>query len=721
MKTLIATAISSALLLSACSEPSTSATKANAQQTSQVTATVENTNPLFVKSTLQYQTPDFNAIKDEHFIPAFEKGMQEQLAEIEAIANNSAAPTFENTIVAMEKSGELLTRTSRIFFNLNGTDSNETRRAIQSEMAPKLAAHGDNINLNATLFARIETIYNQRATLNLTGEETRLVEVIYKGFVRAGAKLNEEQKTRIREINKELSTLGTQFGQNLMALTKSNVVIVEDKAQLAGLSDAHITSLANAAKDAGHDGKYLIKITNTTRQPILASLENRELREKVWRASAERALTGENSNADIVPTITKLRAERAALLGYDSYAHFGLESQMAKEPQAVLDMLSSMVPSLLQNVDAEAAAIQAKIDASGANFKLAPWDWFFYAEQVRKDKYNLDENAVKEYFEFNRVLKDGVFFTMNRLYGVTFKPRPDLPVYHENVEAYELFDEDGTSLAIFYADYFAREGKRGGAWKSAFVKQSGLDNQRPVIVNVMNIQKAPEGEPTLISYSEATTIFHEMGHGLHGMLSQVKYPTLSGTSTSRDFVEFPSTFEEDWAMHPEVIANYAKHYKTGEPIPKDLLGKVIESRSFNQGFDTFEYVAAALLDMEWHSLPASAPKQDIVKFEQAALKKHNVDVSYIPPRYKSAYFNHSMGGYAAGYYAYMWSEILAADAYAYVQTQGGLNREIGQKYRKNILEVGNTRDLMESYKAFRGQEPTTEALLKRRSLTVTVN
>jgi peptidyl-dipeptidase Dcp len=326
MKTLIATAISSALLLSACSEPSTSATKANAQQTSQVTATVENTNPLFVKSTLQYQTPDFNAIKDEHFIPAFEKGMQEQLAEIEAIANNSAAPTFENTIVAMEKSGELLTRTSRIFFNLNGTDSNETRRAIQSEMAPKLAAHGDNINLNATLFARIETIYNQRATLNLTSEETRLVEVIYKGFVRAGAKLNEEQKTRIREINKELSTLGTQFGQNLMALTKSNVVIVEDKAQLAGLSDAHITSLANAAKDAGHDGKYLIKITNTTRQPILASLENRELREKVWRASAERALTGENSNADIVPTITKLRAERAALLGYDSYAHFGLES-----------------------------------------------------------------------------------------------------------------------------------------------------------------------------------------------------------------------------------------------------------------------------------------------------------------------------------------------------------------------------------------------------------
>ncbi len=720
MKTLIATAISSALLLSACSEPSNTTTN-NTAQNEQVSASIESTNPLFVKSPLQFQTPQFDLIKDEHFTPAFEQGMKEQLAEIDAIVNNTEAPSFENTIVAMEKSGELLTRASRIFFNLNGTDSNDARRAIQTEMAPKFAAHGDNINLNKALFERVEAVYNQRAALNLTAEEKRLVEVLYKGFVRSGAKLNEDQKTRIREINKELSTIGTQFSQNIMALIKNNVVIVEDKAQLAGLSDAQIASLATAAAEAGHEGKYLIKITNTTRQPILASLENRDLREKVWRASAERALTGENSNADIVPTITKLRAERAALLGYDSYAHFGLESQMAKEPQAVLDMLSSMVPALLQNVDAEAAAIQAKIDASGENFKLAPWDWFFYAEQVRKDKYNLDENAVKEYFEFNRVLKDGVFFTMNRLYGITFKPRPDLPVYHEDVEAYELLDEDGSSLAIFYADYFAREGKRGGAWKSAFVKQSGLDNQRPVIVNVMNIQKAPEGEPTLISYSEATTIFHEMGHGVHGMLSQVKYPTLSGTSTSRDFVEFPSTFEEDWAMYPEVISNYAKHYKTGEPIPKDLLKKVIESRSFNQGFDTFEYVAAALLDMEWHSLPASAPKQDIVKFEQAALEKHNVNIDYIPPRYKSAYFNHSMGGYAAGYYAYMWSEILAADAYAYVQTQGGLNRKIGQKYRENILEVGNTRDLMESYKAFRGQEPTTEALLKRRGLSVTVN
>jgi peptidyl-dipeptidase Dcp len=360
-----------------------------------------------------------------------------------------------------------------------------------------------------------------------------------------------------------------------------------------------------------------------------------------------------------------------------------------------------------------------KINQSGEEFELAPWDWFYYAEKVRKDKYDLDENTVKQYFEFNRVLEDGVFYTMNRLYGVTFKPRPDLPVYHETVKAYELFDHDGTSLAIFYADYFAREGKRGGAWMSSFVKQSGLKEQKPVVVNVMNIQKAPAGEPTLISYSETTTIFHELGHGLHGMLSKVKYPTLSGTSVSRDYVEFPSTFEEDWAMHPEVIANYAKHYQTGEAIPAELLDKVIKSRSFNMGFDTFEYVAAALLDMEWHSLPASAPLQEIQAFEKQALAKHKVDLSFVPPRYKSAYFAHSMGGgYSAGYYAYMWSEILAADAFAYVQSQGGLDRKIGDHYRKNILEVGNSRDLMESYKAFRGQEPSTEGLLKRRGLNV---
>lgn len=718
---LLAAAISSALLLTACSEPQTTAN--NNTQTEQVTtaAEVQPANPLFVKSALQYETPDFNAIKDEHFLPAFNKGMTEQMAEVQAIINNPVKPDFTNTIVALEKSGELLTRTRSIFYNLAGSDSNPTRREIQKELAPKMAAHNDNIFLNKALFDKVAAIHAESDTLALSPEETRLLDVYYKRFVRAGAQLNDQQKQQIRDINTKHSSLTTQFSQNLLALTNSNVVLVADKAQLDGLPAGQIEQLANAATQAGHPGQYLIKITNTTRQPILATLKNRELREKVWRASAERALSGENNNREIVAELAQLRAQKAKLLGYDSWAAFGLESQMAKKPEAVFDMFASMIPALMQNVNAEAAAIQAKIDASGEQFQLQPWDWLFYAEQVRTDKYNLDENAVKEYFEFNRVLEDGVFFTMNRLYGITFKPRTDIPVYHSDVKAYELFDADGKSLAIFFADYFAREGKRGGAWMSSFVKQSGLKEQKPVVVNVMNIQKGAKGEPTLISYDEATTIFHELGHGLHGMFSKVKYPTLSGTSVSRDFVEFPSTFEEDWAMHPEVIANYAKHHETGEPIPDELLAKVIQSRSFNQGYDTLEYVAAALLDMEWHSLSAEAPLQDIEKFEQQALTKHGVNVPFIPPRYKSAFFSHSMGGgYSAGYYAYMWSEILAADAFAYVQEQGGLTREMGDKYRKEILEVGNSRDLMESFKAFRGQEPDTSALLKRRGLKATV-
>lgn len=722
MKTLLATAISSALLLSGCSEPNVNAD--NKQQTTaqSISAQAQQaTNPLLEKSTLQYETPDFAVIKDEHFLPAFNQGMAQQMAQVQDIINNTAPTTFENTIVALEQSGELLTRASSIFYNLAGSSSNPARRELQKELAPKLAAHRDNIFLNDALFKKVATLFEKTDSLALTAQETRLLDVYYKRFVRSGAQLNDEQKQQIRDINSSLSTLTTQFSQNLLALSKSNVVIVKDQKELAGLSTGQIEQFANAAAEAGHEGQYLIKITNTTRQPVLASLQNRDLREKVWRASSERALDGEFSNRDIVAQLVKLRAQKAKLLGYNSWAEFGLESQMAKKPQAVFDMFASMVPRLTQNVALEAADIQEKINASAEQFELKPWDWLYYAEQVRQDKYNLDEKAVKEYFEFNRVLEDGVFFTMNRLYGITFKPRNDLPVYHPDVKAYEVFDANGESLAIFFADYFAREGKRGGAWMSSFVKQSGLHGQKPVVVNVMNIQKGAKGEPTLISYDETTTMFHELGHGLHGMLSKVKYPTLSGTSVSRDFVEFPSTFEEDWAMHPEVIANYAKHYQTSEPIPDELLEKVIKSRSFNQGFDTLEYVSAALLDMEWHSLPADAPLQDIEKFEQDVLTKHGVNVPFVPPRYKSAFFSHSMGGgYSAGYYAYMWSEILAADAFAYVQEQGGLKRELGDKYRKEILEVGNSRDLMESFKAFRGQEPDTSALLKRRGLTATV-
>lgn len=701
-------ALSTTVLLSGCQ---------TSNAPTQAAAGMEAQNPLMQASTLQYQAPDFSQIKDEHFERALEQGIEEHHAQVLAIADNKEPATFANTIVALETSGELLTRASKVFYNLTGSNSNPALRKLQGEMAPKMAAHSDNIHLNGKLFARIDSLYQRRNTLGLTAEEVRLIEIYHQRFVMAGAKLTEAQKAEIRLLNEEQSKLTNEFGQRLLRLTKEIAVVVDSVDELKGLSESEIRAAKADAKAAGHEGKYLINITNTTRQPILAKLENRELRQQVWQASSNRGMSGDNETASLVARLAQLRAERAKLLGYDSWADYRLTPQMAKTPEAVYQMFGSMVPAVVANTQKEADDIQAMIDKTGGDFTLAPWDWAFYAEKVRKDKFDLDSAAIKPYFEFERVLKDGVFFTLERLYGVTLKPRPDLPVYHEDVKAYEMFDADGSSMAIFYADYFAREGKRGGAWMSSFVTQSKLLNQKPVVVNVMNIKKAPEGEPTFVSYDEVTTMFHEMGHGTHGMFSKVTYPSLSGTAVSRDFVEFPSTFEEDWAAHPEVLANYAKHYETGEVIPDDLLQKLLKSRSFNQGFDTLEYMAAALVDLEWHSLSADAPLQDVAEFEAKALKKHGINIAAVPPRYKSTYFAHAFpGGYSASYYAYMWSEILAADAFAYVQTQGGLNREIGMKYRKTIREVGNSVPPMEAYKAFRGQAPTTEALLKRRGL-----
>ncbi|QYK11755.1 M3 family metallopeptidase [Shewanella rhizosphaerae] len=701
-------ALSTTLLLSGCQSSSS---------TTQATASIETQNPLMQPSPLQYQAPDFSQIKDEHFKSALEQGINEHYAQVLTIADNSEPATFANTIVALETSGELLTRASKVFYNLTGSNSNPALRKLQGEMAPKMAAHSDNIHLNGKLFARIDSLYQSRNTLGLTAEEVRLIEIYHQRFVMAGAKLTEAQKAQIRLLNEEQSKLTNEFGQRLLRLTKEIAVVVDSVDELKGLSDSEIRAAKADASAAGHEGKYLINITNTTRQPILAKLENRELRQKVWQASSTRGMSGENETASLVARLAQLRAERAQLLGYKSWADYRLTPQMAKTPDAVYQMFGSMVPAVVANTQKEADDIQAMIDKTGGDFTLAPWDWAFYAEKVRKDKFDLDGAAIKPYFEFNRVLQDGVFFTLERLYGVTLKPRPDLPVYHEDVKAYEMFDADGSSMAIFYADYFAREGKRGGAWMSSFVTQSKLLNQKPVVVNVMNIKKAPEGEPTFVSYDEVTTMFHEMGHGTHGMFSKVTYPSLSGTAVSRDFVEFPSTFEEDWAAHPEVLANYAKHYETGEVIPAELLQKLLKSRSFNQGFDTLEYMAAALVDLEWHSLSADTPLQDVAEFEAKALKKHGINIAAVPPRYKSTYFAHAFpGGYSASYYAYMWSEILAADAFAYVQTQGGLNREIGMKYRKTIREVGNSVPPMEAYKAFRGQAPTTDALLQRRGL-----
>ncbi|GAB1152495.1 MAG: M3 family metallopeptidase [Shewanella algae] len=709
-KSLLALAVGATLAISGCSTHTP-------QDTNLASAEATQNNPLFAKSTLQYQAPDFRLIKDEHFKPALEAGIAEHYQEVLAIANNPEKPTFTNTIVALEKSGELLSRASSVFYNLTSSNSNPELRKIQGEMAPKMAAHSDNVNLNPELFARIDSLYSQRHQLGLSSEEVRLIEVYHQRFVLAGAKLTENEKAQIRALNEEQSKLVNEFQQRLMRMNKEIAVTVADVAQLEGLSDSAIRNAAADAKAAGLDGQYLISITNTTRQPVLTQLKNRELRKQIWEASAYRGLEGENETASLVARLAQLRAERAALLGFDNWASYRLSPQMAKTPEAVYEMFGSMVPAVVANTQKEAADIQAMIDKTGGKFQLKPWDWAFYAELVRQEKYDLDEASLKPYFEFNRVLEDGVFFTLNQLYGVTFKPRPDLPVYHPDVKAWEMFDADGSSMAIFYGDYFAREGKRGGAWMSSFVNQNLLKGEKPVVVNVMNIKKAPEGEATFVSYDEVTTMFHELGHGTHGMFSKVTYPSLSGTAVSRDFVEFPSTFEEDWAGHPQVLANYAKHYQTGEPLPKAMLDKLLKSRSFNQGFDTLEYMAAALVDMEWHSLGKDAPLQNVAEFEAKALEKHGLNIEAVPPRYKSTYFAHAFpGGYSASYYAYMWSEILAADAFAYVQSQGGLKRDIGMKYRKTIREVGNSVPPMEAYKNFRGQEPTTDALLKRRGL-----
>ena len=723
-KTLVAVAIGAAVSLSACSDNEQQATANQAeqqaeQQSEQSQQAATSQNPFYEPSPLQYQAPDFNAIEFEHFKPAFEKGMQEHMAEIEAIANNSAEPTFENTIVAMEKSGAILNRVSSVFYNLSSSHSNDQIRELQAELAPKMAAHGDNISLNANLFARIKSLYEQREDLGLDNESQRLLEETYKDFVRSGALLNDEEKAQIRDINEQLSSLTNEFRDGLMSLTQENVIFVEDKSQLAGLSDSRIQGLANAAESRDKEGQYAIVLTNTTRQSILAELENRELRQRVWEASANRG-TGntETDQNPLVKQLVKLRADKAQLLGYNSWGDYVLETNMAGNPDAAKKMLRDLVPAVVSNVNREAEEIQQAIVADGKDFELAPWDWFYYAEKVRAEKYALDSDEVKKYFEFNRVLEDGVFYAMGELFGITFKERNDIPVYQEDVEVYEVFAVDGSSLGLFYADYYARDSKRGGAWMSSFRSQSGLMDQKPVILNNMNITKAPDGEPTFLSFDEVSTMFHEMGHALHGMFSDVKYPSLAGTSVSRDYVEFPSTFQEDWMLNEKVINNFAKHYETGEQIPQELLDKVLAARNFNQGFDTLEYVAAALLDLEYHTVEPGTEIDDVQAFEKEALERNGVLVEAVPPRYRSTYFAHVFaGGYSAGYYAYMWSEVLAADAFKHMNNNGGLTLENGQAFRKEILSQGNSKDPMQQYINWRGQEPTVEALLERRGLT----
>ena len=716
----LAGAIVLALGLTACSQqdPQTAAPAAAEVDTAADAGAGDlSANPFMAPSSLPFGAPDFSRIRDEHYLPALLEGMRLHLAEIEAIANNPEPPTVENTLEAMERSGAVLTRTMRVFGNVAGTDTNPTIQQVQAEIAPKMAAHQDSILLNEALFARVKSLYDAREVLDLDAETRRLVEQTHLRFVRAGAELAEADKERIRALNSEQASLMTAYQQALLKQTQAAAVVVDDVAELDGLSEGQIAAAAEAAKAAGHEGKWLLRITNTTRQPVLTQLTNRALRQRVWEASANRGLGGEGDTREMVLRLAALRAERAQLLGKANHAAFQLETQMAGTPEAVLKMLDDLTPTVLANAKREAEDIQAMIRAEGGDFEVTPWDWEFYAEKVRAQKYDLDPEQVRPYFELDRVLKDGVFYAMNRFYGISFNERTDIPVYHPDVRVFDVIDGDGSQIGLFYADYFARPSKRGGAWMSAFVGQSHLLEEKPVIINVMNIPKPVEGQPALMTFDEVITMYHEVGHAVHGLFSDVRYPSLAGTNVPRDFVEFPSQFEEDWAKHPEIIANYARHYQTGEPIPAELLQRILNASGFNQGFDSLEYIAATYLDMAWHTMPAGTQVEDVEAFEREALARHGVDFAPVPPRYRSGYFAHVFpGGYSAGYYAYLWSELLAADAYAHVTTQGGLNAELGNAYRRAILARGGSEEPMQMYVNWRGQQPDPNALLVRRGL-----
>jgi len=683
-------------------------------------AVAANANPLLQESALAYNYPRFDQIKDEHFAPAFALGMAEQLQEVEAIARSAEPPTFANTIVALERAGVLFGRVQRIFSNLTSAHSNDTLRAVEKNLAPRLAAHADAIRLNAPLFARIDALHTRRASLGLDTESTRLLERYHKDFVRAGARLAEPGKTRLRALNTELADLNTTFTQNVLKEVNASAVVVERREDLAGLSANEIAAAEAAAKADKKDGKFVLRLLNTSGQPALASLEHRALRQRLQETSVNRNQHGGPfDNRTAVARAARLRAERAALLGYPDHAAYQLEEQTAGSVAIVNKLLADLAAPAVANARREAADLQAMIDQEKGGFKLAPWDWSFYAEKVRKARYAFDAAELKPYFELNRVLIDGMFFAATKLYGITFQERKDLPVYEPNVRVFEVFEADGKPLALFLSDNYARPSKRGGAWNSAYVVQSELFAQRPVYANHLNIPQPPAGQPTLLTFDEVETLFHEFGHALHGMFSAVKYPRFAGTQVPRDFVEYPSQVNEMWMTWPEVLKNYAKHYQTGAPIPSALLDKLLAAEKFNQGFATTEILAAMLLDQAWHQLkPAAVPAADgVPAFEAAALKKAGVDFPPVPPRYRSTYFSHIFAGaYSAGYYSYIWSEVLDADSVEWFKANGGLTRKNGDHFRKTLLSRGGSVDALELFRAFRGAAPDVKPLLIRRGL-----
>jgi len=675
-------------------------------------------NPFLEPSTLPYQAPPFDRITDADYQPAIELGMERQRAQVDSIARQDAPPTFENTIVAMERTGQLLGRVMRAFNAVTSANTDSVLQAVQAEEAPKLAAHSDAIHLDPVLFQRVKTVYDARDTLGLDSVQVFLVERYYKDFVRAGAELPDSAKTEMKSLNEEESRLSTRFQNEVLAGRNAGAVVVRDSTELAGLSDSDVSAAADEAKNRGLDGAWVLALQNTTQQPELASLRNRGLREQVMDASLARGDGGEHDTRPIVKRLAQIRARKAQLLGYPTWAAYVLDDQMAKTPAAAEKLLTDLVPAATDKARDEASKMQAIVDQDGGGFPLASWDWELYAEQLRKKEYDLDQAEVRPYLELDHVLMDGVFFAAHELYGITFAERHDIPVYNPDVRVFEVFDADGSPLALFYADYFQRPNKSGGAWMDALVEQSGLLGTKPVVYNVCNFTKPVPGQPALLSFDDVTTMFHEFGHALHGMFSNVRYPTLAGTNVPRDFVEFPSQFNEHWAMDPAVLANYAKRYDTGEPMPRSLVEKIRKSSTFNMGYATTEYLEAALLDMAWHTLSADQPQQEVDPFETAALERYHVKLAQVPPRYRTTYFSHIWdGGYSAGYYAYMWSEVLDDDAFYWFREHGGMTRENGQRFRDMILSRGGSEDAGAMYRAFRGRNASVQPLLEERGLT----
>jgi peptidyl-dipeptidase Dcp len=682
-------------------------------------------NPFLAPSALPFHLPPFDRIKDADYAPAFEAGMAEQRKEIDAIAHDSEPPTFDNTIVALERTGRTLARVEKTFSNLNASNTDEAMEKVESEMAPKLAAHRDAIALDAALFARIDAVHQRRGELGLDPESAQLLERYEDMFVRAGARLSDADKATLKKLNEELSSLSTRFRQNVLAATKDGAVVVDDVQQLDGLSQEQIGAAAEAAKARGLPGKWVIALQNTTIQPPLAQMKNRALRERVFRASVMRGRGGSTDNTAVVSRIVELRGKKAALLGFPNFAAYALADETAGTPAAVNRILDQLAPAALAKAREEAGGIQAQIraDAKAAHtapFTLAPWDWAFYAQEVRKARFSFDDAQVKPYFEMNRVLEDGVFFAAHELYGIAFTERHDLPVYHPDVRVFEVRDADGSTIGLLLLDYFKRDNKQGGAWMDTFVDQSALLGDRPVVINNLNVPRPAPGEPALLTFDDVTGMFHEFGHALHGLLSAVKYPLLSGAGVPPDFAEFPSQFNEMWSREPAVLAHFARHYQTGEPLPRALLDKILAAKDYGQGYATLEYLAASLVDQSWHQIPVtSVPPARVMAFEDAALARHRVAYPPVPPRYHTTYFAHVFaGGYEAGYYAYIWSEVLARDAGAWFHAHGGLSRAAGDAFRARILSRGRTQEPSVLFEEFYGHPPDIKPLLEYRGLTL---